>query len=137
MILPAVTQLLIIQDRDRKLRQLKGELKSAPLEKAAAEAKASGTAAALDAAKLRAKEIEVKRKELENEVRTREERIAKYEQPPRLDHPGDFRVEFIGKYRPKPPKLRKERSIAPLVTLLLLVAFAFVFYYGWRVLWQG
>ncbi len=80
MILPAVTQLLIIQERDRKLRQLKGELKSAPLEKAAAEAKVSGTAAALDAAKLRAKEIEVKRKELENEVRTRQERIAKYEQ---------------------------------------------------------
>ena len=80
MILPAVTQLLIIQDRDRKLRLLKTELKNAPLEKAAAEAKANGTSAALDAAKLRAKEIEVKRKELENEVRTREERIAKYEQ---------------------------------------------------------
>ncbi len=80
MILPAVTQLLIIQERDRKLRQLKNELKSAPLEKAAAEAKAAGTTAVLEAAKLKAKEIEVKRKELENEVRTREERIAKYEQ---------------------------------------------------------
>lgn len=65
------------------------------------------------------------------------ERIAKHQQPPRLDHPGDFRVEFIGKPKGKPPKLRKERSIAPFVTLLLLVAFVFVFYYGWRTLWQG
>ena len=65
------------------------------------------------------------------------ERISRYEQPPRLDHPGDFRVEFIGKPTQKPPKLRKERSIAPFVTLLLLVAFAFVFYFGWRTLWQG
>lgn len=65
------------------------------------------------------------------------ERIAKYEQPPRLDHPGDFRMEFVGKFQPKPPKLRKERSIAPFVTLLLLVAFAFVFYFGWRTLWQS
>ena len=64
-------------------------------------------------------------------------RIAKYEQPPRLDHPGDFRVDLIGKPRIKPRKLRKERSIAPFVTLLLLVAFVFVFYYGWRILWQG
>lgn len=64
-------------------------------------------------------------------------RIATYEQPPRLDHPGDFRMEFIGKPRAKPPKLRKERSMAPFVTLLLLVAFVFVFYYGWRILWQG
>ena len=80
MILPAVTQLLIIQDRDRKLRQLKIELKNAPIERKSLEAKLAGTSAALDAAKLKAKEIEVKRKDLENEVRTREERILKYEQ---------------------------------------------------------
>lgn len=80
MILPEVTQLLIIQDRDRKLKQLKTELKNAPLERKAMEAKLAGTSAALDAAKLKAKEIEVKRKDLENEVRTRQDRILKYEQ---------------------------------------------------------
>lgn len=80
MILPAVTQLLVIQDRDRKLRQLKIELKNAPIERKSLESKLAGTSAALDAAKHKAKEIEVKRKELENEVRTREERILKYEQ---------------------------------------------------------
>ncbi len=80
MILPAVTQLLVIQDRDRKLRQLKLELKNAPLEKKAMEARLTTASAALDAARLKAKEIEVKRKELENEVRAREDRIGKYEQ---------------------------------------------------------
>ncbi len=80
MILPAVTQLLIIQDRDRKLRQLKLELKNLPIERKALEAKLAGTSAALDAAKHKAKEIEVKRKDLENEVRTRQDRILKYEQ---------------------------------------------------------
>jgi predicted nucleic acid-binding Zn-ribbon protein len=80
MILPAVTQLLIIQDRDRKLRQLKTELKNAPLERKSLEGKLAGTSAALDAAKLKAKEIEVKRKDLENEVKSLNDRIVKYEQ---------------------------------------------------------
>jgi hypothetical protein len=80
MILPAVTQLLVIQDRDRKLRQLKIELKNAPLERKSLEAKLAGASAALDTAKHKAKEIEVKRKELENEVRARQDRILKYEQ---------------------------------------------------------
>lgn len=80
MILPAVTQLLIIQDRDRKLRQLKVELRNAPIDKKSLETKLAGASAALDAAKLKAKEIEVKRKELENEVRSRQDRILKYEQ---------------------------------------------------------
>jgi uncharacterized protein len=80
MILPAVTQLLIIQDRDRKLRQLKTELKNAPLERKSLEGKLAGTSAALEAAKLKAKEIEVRRKELENQVKGLEERILKYEQ---------------------------------------------------------
>ena len=69
MILPAVTQLLVIQDRDRKLRQLKIELKNAPLEKKAMDTRLATASATLEASKLKAKEIEVKRKELENEVR--------------------------------------------------------------------
>ena len=80
MILPAVTQLLVIQDRDRKLRQLRIELKNAPLEKKAMDTRMATASATLDTAKLKAKEIEVKRKELENEVRARQDRIAKYEQ---------------------------------------------------------
>jgi len=77
--LPAVKQLLVVQDRDRKLRQLKLELKRAPLERKDMESRTAGTTSALDAAKLKAKEIEVKRKELENEAGTRRERINKYQ----------------------------------------------------------
>ena len=80
MILPAVTQLLVIQDRDRKLRQLKTELKNAPLERKALEGKLAGTSAAFEAAKLKSKEIEVKRKDLENQVSALNDRILKYEQ---------------------------------------------------------
>jgi predicted nucleic acid-binding Zn-ribbon protein len=78
--LPAVTQLLVLQDRDKKLRQLRLELKRAPLERKEMEARAAGTGGALDAAKHKAMEIEVKRKELENEVGTRRTRIQKYNQ---------------------------------------------------------
>ena len=78
--LPAVTQLLVLQDRDKKLRQLKLELKRAPLERKDMESRTVGTSSALDAAKLKAKEIEVKRKDLENEVGTRRTRIQKYNQ---------------------------------------------------------
>ncbi len=78
--LPAVQQLLILQDRDRKLRQIKAELKRAPLERKELESRTAGTTSALDAARLKAKEIEVKRKELENEVGIRRERINKYQQ---------------------------------------------------------
>ena len=77
--LPAISQLLVLQDRDRKLRQLKLELKRAPLERKDMESRAAGTTSTLEAAKLKAKEIEVKRKELENEVGTRRQRINKYQ----------------------------------------------------------
>ena len=77
--LPEITQLLVLQDRDRKIRQLKLELKRAPLERKDMESRTAGTASALDAAKLKAKETEVKRKELENEVGTHRQRINKYQ----------------------------------------------------------
>ena len=77
--LPAVTQLLVLQDRDKKLRQLRLELKRAPLERKEMESRTAGTTGALDAAKLKAKEIEVKRKELENEVGTLRQKINKYQ----------------------------------------------------------
>jgi predicted nucleic acid-binding Zn-ribbon protein len=77
--LPAVRQLLIIQDRDRHLRTLRIELKNAPTERKSLEAKASGSSQTLEAAKLKAREIEVARKGIENEVGTRRDRITKYQ----------------------------------------------------------
>ena len=53
-------QLLILQDRDRKIRTLRGELKVAPLERKQLDEKATASQSRLDAAKLKAKEIEVR-----------------------------------------------------------------------------
>ncbi|MEO6785228.1 MAG: C4-type zinc ribbon domain-containing protein [Chthoniobacteraceae bacterium] len=78
--LPEITQLLVLQDRDRKIRQLKLELKRAPLERKELESRTAGTSSALDAAKLKAREVEVKRKELENEAGTLRQKINKYQQ---------------------------------------------------------
>ena len=77
--LPALKQLLILQDRDRKLRQLRLELKRAPLEKKEMESRTTATAGALDEAKHKAKELEMQRKALENEVGTRRAKIDKYQ----------------------------------------------------------
>ena len=77
--LPAVKQLLILQDRDRKLRQLRLELKRAPLERKDMESRTAGTTSALDEAKHKAKELEMQRKALENEVGTRRVKIEKYQ----------------------------------------------------------
>ena len=77
--LPEIEQLLILQDRDRKIRLLRQEQKSAPLERKALEDKLSGAQAQLENVRLKAKEIEVERKKLENEAQTVRDRIAKYQ----------------------------------------------------------
>ena len=64
--------------------------------------------------------------------------IERFHRPSRIEGPADFRLELIGTRPAKPVrKLRKDRSIAPLVTLLLLAGFCAGVYYAWRVLWQG
>ncbi len=46
--------------------------------------------------------------------------------------------DFVnGKKPPVPRKLRKERSMAPLFTLALLVTFIVVAYFAWKALYQG
>jgi predicted nucleic acid-binding Zn-ribbon protein len=77
--LPEIEQLLILQDRDRKLRLLRQEQKSAPLERQALEAKLAEAQKGVEGAKQKAKEIEVERKKLENEASLIRERIAKYQ----------------------------------------------------------
>src|SRR5439155_10356294 len=71
-------KLLILQDRDRRLRRLKGELAEIEPERQVLRAKASGAQAGLENAKTRVKEIESKRKELELEVEAKKELIRKY-----------------------------------------------------------
>jgi hypothetical protein len=77
--LPEIERLLVVQDRDRKIRAFKQELKLAPLETKDWDAKLAAANAQLEAAKLKGKEIEVERKKLEDEVTKKREQIAKYQ----------------------------------------------------------
>jgi hypothetical protein len=71
-------KLLIIQDRDRKIRTMRAELKAAPLERKHLEDRLAAAGAKLDAAKLSSKEIEVERKRLEVEAEAKRGSIAKF-----------------------------------------------------------
>ena len=58
----------LLQDRDRKIRTLKQELKLAPLERKELDERLADAVKKLEAMKLKAKEIEVERKKLENDA---------------------------------------------------------------------
>ena len=77
--LQEIEQLLILQDRDQKIRALKNELKAAPAERKDFEAKLVASVRQFEAVKLRGKEIEVERKGLENEAQSKRDMIAKYQ----------------------------------------------------------
>jgi predicted nucleic acid-binding Zn-ribbon protein len=77
--LPEIEKLLVLQDRDRKIRSLKQELKFAPLESKELDERLAGAQKHLEAVKLKAKEIEVERKKLENEAQAKRDTIAKYQ----------------------------------------------------------
>src|ERR1700745_1111341 len=76
--LPEIEQLLIIQDRDQKIRAHQLELNSVPLERQRVEQTLKNRTDAFDQIKLRGKEIEVHRKKLELDANTRRDTIAKY-----------------------------------------------------------
>lgn len=77
--LKEIEQLLILQDRDRKLRALRQELKNAPLERKRLEEKLSTAAKQFEGARLKGMELEVERKRLENEAESKRTQIAKYQ----------------------------------------------------------
>jgi len=76
--LEAIEKLLILQDRDRKIARLRGELANVGPERHALQAKTASTRAALDAARQRARQIESDRKKLELEVEAKKQAIEKY-----------------------------------------------------------
>jgi predicted nucleic acid-binding Zn-ribbon protein len=76
--LEAIEKLLILQDRDRRIRRLRGELANVGPERQAIESKLSSSQSALDTAKLRVKLLETERKKLELEVETQKQSIEKY-----------------------------------------------------------
>jgi hypothetical protein len=76
--LQEIEQLLILQDRDRKIRTLKFELKMSPEERKEAEDKLAANAANLEAQKLQAKTLEVEKKKLEVDAQVKRDLIGKF-----------------------------------------------------------
>jgi predicted nucleic acid-binding Zn-ribbon protein len=73
-----IENLLILQDRDRKIRRAKAELGEIEPERQMLKTKAAGAQAALESAKTRVKQIESSRKDLELEVEAKQQQIARY-----------------------------------------------------------
>jgi predicted nucleic acid-binding Zn-ribbon protein len=72
---PELEQLLVLQNRDQKIKQIRAEMKTLPQQRAALEAQLAASTANLEAIKLRAKQVEVERKRMELDVGTRTESI--------------------------------------------------------------
>src|SRR6266478_5905479 len=76
--LEAIEKLLILQDRDRKIRRVKGELAQIDPERQMLKAKVANAQTNLESAKTRVKQLESARKDLELEVEAKKQLIAKY-----------------------------------------------------------
>jgi predicted nucleic acid-binding Zn-ribbon protein len=72
---PELEQLLVLQNRDQKIKQIKAEVKTLPQQRAQLESQLAATTAKLEAIKGRARQVEVDRKRLELDVGTRTESI--------------------------------------------------------------
>jgi len=68
-------QLLILQDRDQKIKRIRNEIRTVPQQRAQLEAQLVATAAGLEALKLKARQVEVEKKNLELDAGTRRESI--------------------------------------------------------------
>ncbi len=76
--LEVIEKLLILQDRDRKLRRVEGELAHIGPERLGFKGRTADAQAGLEAAKTRVKQIESSRKSLEIEVEEKKNLIIKY-----------------------------------------------------------
>ena len=70
-------QLLILQDREQKIRQIGAEIETVPLQRKSLEAQLAASKASVEALKHRARQVEIDRKKLELDVGTRTETIAR------------------------------------------------------------
>ena len=68
-------QLLVLQDRQQKIRQIENEIKNLPLQRKHLESQLAESAASLETIKQKARQVEVDRKKLELDVGTRTESI--------------------------------------------------------------
>jgi predicted nucleic acid-binding Zn-ribbon protein len=76
--LEILEKLLVVQDRDRRIAQLKAESARIPAEIAAAEQRVKTEAARLESAKTELKRIETERKKLEIDADAKRQQITKY-----------------------------------------------------------
>jgi len=76
--LQEIEQLLILQERDRKIRTLKTELKTSPEERKDVEARLVTNAANLEKVKLEMKTLEVEKKKLEIDAQAKRDQIGKF-----------------------------------------------------------
>ena len=74
---PALEQLLILQDRQQKIRQIQTEIRTLPLQRKNLQVQLAASAAGVEALKQRTRQVEVDRKKLELDVGTRTDSIAK------------------------------------------------------------
>jgi len=70
-------QLLILQDREQKIRQIRTEIETVPLRRKSLEAQLAASKASVEALKQRARQVEMDRKKLELDVGTRTETISR------------------------------------------------------------
>ena len=75
---PSLAPLLILQDRDRRRRDLDQQIQANPKDIAAVEAKIAAEKAAIETARTELKELETKKKLIEGEIATTEQQAAKY-----------------------------------------------------------
>ena len=78
--------------------------------------------------------------ELKEEARKREQQeiLHTYRRPVRIEGPSDHRFDAnAAKPGVKPRTMRKERTRAPILTLVLFVTFCCVMAYAVRTLWHG
>lgn len=73
-----IEKLLVVQDRDRQILRVRGELASLGPEREALRTRADTTQAALEASRLKVKHIESDRKRLELEVEAQKQQIERY-----------------------------------------------------------
>lgn len=78
--LDAIEKLLILQERDLKIRRTENELTLIGPQREALNERMAGTQKALDDAKLQANKLESQRKEFENAVEAKKGQISKYSQ---------------------------------------------------------
>src|SRR5262249_44538379 len=77
---PLIEQLLVVQDRDQRIKAHRAQDKAIPTERSTLEAKRESAKSSFEAMRDRAKHNEVERRKLEVEAQTKRDAIARYRQ---------------------------------------------------------